>query len=823
MSRSVILLCVASACPLFCGESDAAGVAFFESKVRPLLVEQCFKCHSLNQKKHKGGLEVDSLAALLKGGESGPALVPGNPEKSRIIEAVKYTNSDMQMPPKSRLSEAQVADLVQWVRIGAPWPAGAPAGTSVAQADPEKMKRMLDHWAFKKVQAQTPPKTANTAWPKSPLDSFILAKLEDGKIEPAPFADKRTLIRRATFDLTGLPPTPDEVAAFLKDESPDAFAKRVDRLLASPHYGEHWGRHWLDVARYADSNGMDENHAYGNAFRYRDYVVAALNADKPYDQFVREQIAGDLLPAEGNSAETVQRQIATGFLALGPKVLAEPDPMKMEMDIIDEQLDTLGRSFMGLTLGCARCHDHKFDPMPTADYYSLAAILKCTKTMENFKKVARWYERPLGTAQEIAAREALDKAIKAKKGEIDKFIKSSNEQVLDALHVKVGRGPVALPKKPESNYTPENTAKLRVLREEMGALEKSRVPVLEAMGATEGTISNTIRINIRGNPQVLGAEVPRRFPRVFAGENQRPIEGKISGRLQLAQWLTAPDHPLTARVMSNRIWRWHFGKGIVGSPDNFGLIGETPSHPELLDWLSTQFVENGWSIKKMHRLIMLSSTYQMSFARNEKAETVDPENRLHWRFDRRRLQAEMLRDSFLSISGALDGAIGGTVFDNKNRDYVKEEPASGGKWYDHTRRSIYIPVIRNSVYDVLQAFDFPDPNVMNGDRNSTTVAPQALFMMNGKLLLDQASKMAQSLLKRKEFDAAARVTAAYELALSRPPSQSEITRALAFVQRYSDELSKKPAQGENKTPLEVRAWQGLCQVLLASNEFVYID
>ena len=379
--------------------AEPDGIPFFESKVRPILVENCFKCHSVSE-KHKGGLLADSLAALLKGGESGPALVPGKPEQSKLIEAVNYKNTDLQMPPKGKLSEAQIAALTTWVRIGAPWPTASAAAIVAPGVDPEKKRRMAEHWAWKPAQVSGPPAVKDEAWIRSPIDRFILAKLDANNLKPAPPADKRTLLRRATFDLTGLPPTTEDVEAFLNDRSCEAFAKVIDRLLASPQYGERWGRHWLDVARYADSNGMDENLAYANAFRYRDYVVTALNRDKPYDQFVREQLAGDLLPVAGNAEETQQRQIATGFLALGPKVLAEPDPQKMEMDIIDEQLDTVSRTFMGLTMGCCRCHDHKFDPLPTADYYSLAAILKSTRVMVNFNKVARWYERPLGTPED---------------------------------------------------------------------------------------------------------------------------------------------------------------------------------------------------------------------------------------------------------------------------------------------------------------------------------------------------------------------------------------------------------------------------------------
>jgi len=963
--RLTAIIYSAVAVGAFAAEPNADDVAFFETKIRPLLVETCYKCHSVSEKKSKGGLYVDSVAALLRGGETGAAIVPGKPEKSKLIEAVTYKNADLQMPPKGPLSAVHVADLTEWVKRGAAWPKdNAVPPIAGKTADPEKQRRMAEHWSFQAIQPRVPPKVKNKDWAKNEVDRFVLAKLDEKKLKPAPVAEKRALIRRATFDLIGLPPTPAEIDAFLIDKASDAFEKVIDRLLASPHYGERWARHWLDVARYADSNGMDENHAYANAYRYRDYVVAALNKDKPYDQFVREQLAGDLMPVDGDNEETMQRQIATGFMALGPKVLAEPDPKKMEMDIIDEQLDTTGRAFMGLTFGCARCHDHKFDPLPTADYYSLAAIFKSTRVMENFKKVARWYERPLASKEEIAARDAHENSIKQKKQEIENKTREGNDKLLAGFrtdagkyllaaaaatnkgapaqkeiakakglnekilakwieHVKkseaqrdpvffawnefrrlplekfsveaggvmrriaekppekmvalspavqalfagaepasfddvarryaklfadveqswralketpegkdakkladvsrealrqilydVKNGPVIIPEKAETLYPAELATKINSLKEEMAALEKSRVTLADAMGAAEGDRIAALKIHIRGNPQTLGAEVPKRFPRIIAGDSQTAINEKQSGRLQFAEWLTRKEHPLTSRVMVNRIWRWHFGGGIVNTPDNFGLLGEMPSHPELLDWLAAEFVEKGWSIKHMHRLMMRSATYQMSVVANEKAELVDPENRLRWRMDRRRLEAEVLRDSILAVSGELDLKLGGSVMTAKNRDYINNDSIQPN--YDINRRSLYLPVIRNAVFDVFQAFDFPDPNVINGNRASTTVAPQALFMINGKLILDKALKTAEWLLKQSELDDAGRVRAIYLKALSRQPTKEESARALDFVQRYSAALEKN-----EKT--RVRAWQGLCQVILASNEFIYTD
>jgi mono/diheme cytochrome c family protein len=771
-----------------------AALDFFEKRVRPLLAARCYSCHGPDSKA-RGGLRVDSLAGLLRGGDHGPALVPGKPEDSLLVSAVNH--GDVVKMPKNKLPPQEIADLTAWVKMGAPWPdAVARAGPAEAAGKPLFTAAQRNFWAFRAPVRPPVPAVRDRSWPRSPLDAFILAKLEEQGLRPAPLADKRTLIRRATFDLLGLPPSPEEVNAFLADDSPEAFARVVDRLLASPQYGERWGRHWLDVARYADSNGMDENLAQANAYRYRDYVVNAFNRDVGYDQFIREQLAGDLLSplapgGRGAGGEGEPRLIATGFLALGPKMLAEDDPVKMEMDIIDEQVDMVGRVFLGLTLGCARCHDHKFDPIPTADYYALAGIFKSTKTMENFRVVARWYERPLASKEETEAHAAHRKKIDEKKAEIARLTKEKDQ-------------------KPDE---------LKRLRDDLAALEKSLPPLPEAMGVTEGTVTN-LRIHLRGNHLTLGQEVPRQFPRILAGERQTPIAGKQSGRLQLAEWLTRPDHPLTARVLVNRVWHWHFGAGLVRSTDNFGTLGDRPVNQPLLDWLAVRFVEGGWSLKRLHREIMLSCTYQMSSTYDDKAAVADPENRLHWHWRRRRLEAEALRDAILAVSGSLDLKMGGSLFQGANRAYVPGYPNSTYDRYDFNRRSIYLPVIRSDLYSVFQAFDFADPSTSNGERAVTTVAPQALFLMNGKLVAEQTKHLAKALLARHDLDDAGRVRLVYERAFARPATERETERALAFLQRAEATLrSEKVAEDEGR----LRAWQSLCRVLLATSEFLYVE
>jgi len=1020
------------------------GTAFFEKNIRPLLAGQCLSCHSAASKPVMGGLRLDTREHALKGGTRGPSIVPGNPAESLLLKAVRHEAGPLRMPPSTRLKDSDAALLAQWIQMGAPWGASA---VSNSASEPAKF------WAFVPPAEPAIPEVKNRAWVKSPVDAFLLAALEQKGLSPAKPATKRSLIRRATYDLTGLPPTPEEVRDFLADSSPYAFAKVVDRLLASPRYGERWGRHWLDVARYADSNGLDENLVYKNAFRYRDYVIAAFNKDKPFDQFLQEQLAGDLLPATGDEQVQYERWTATGFLSLGAKMLAEDDPVKMKMDIVDEQLDTTARAFLGLTIGCARCHDHKFDPISQEDYYALAGIFTSSKTMENFKVVAKWHEYVLAPKEDRDRLAAHEAKIAAKQKQISDITKAENDKLaavamnrmgaylLAAAHVQrdqrvqiapVETSPDAIvrdassfdagnvprnleKKKPNApkdakgpffaEYRIETPAKgnyqIDILNEEKGAgtadlwvngewmkqgatpvqnraaspeaggwsyvaivplnqgantirlehparfpyfeklliaphkleqtplttvqianrygvnpgyltqlvdyLQRSKgatasvlypwetlgidaprekaealardfetrfqqavkegkessdpgikalyaflhekfgpfrapenvrryypaevreqlaklddevkeleaaTPVFpQAMGVRENDTIDDLPLHIRGSHWTLGAKVPRRFPRVLAGDNQPSLGPNQSGRLQLAQWMTRKDNPLTSRVTVNRIWRWHFGRGIVPSVDNFGRLGEKPTNQPLLDWLARRFVENNWSIKSMHRLMMLSNAYQMSSAYDAKVAEADPENSLLWRMPRQRLEAESIRDGIMSVSGALAHTEGGSILTYKDRQYVSNTAKRGDIDYDKTIRAVYIPVVRSSMYDVFQAFDLPDPATSNGDRNSTVVAPQALFMMNSSVILQHSRRLADNLLARSDLDDNSRIVEAYERALSRPPTPDEIDSALTFVSRMEREW-----KGD-----KVKAWQSFCKSLLASNEFIYLD
>ncbi len=949
----------------------------FESKVRPILLDSCIACHGPNQQL--GNLRLDRAITT--------------DQAAKVIATVKYDGT-IKMPPSGKLADGPRETLVAWGKAGAPWPKAAakPAAPSAK------------FWAFQLPKLPAAPAVRTKSWGTSPIDRFVLAKLEPSGLKPAPAADKRTLLRRATFDLTGLPPTPAEVDAFLKDTKPGAFERVIDRLLASPAYGERWGRHWLDVARYADSNGVDENLVYINAWRYRDYVVSAINADKPINRFFHEQLAGDLMPDAGRDGI-----IATGYLSLGPKMLAEDDPVKQELDIIDEQVDTLGKTFMGMTFGCARCHDHKFDPIPTKDYYSLAGIFKSTKTMLNFQNMAEWQERPLVSADveeklkrinaeikdlqrkrnqvrdtagdallarelprkelyfDVAKRlvaaevktaalmpvigtpdgaapqgamlvEAEDftdgNVIKDKGGfgqgigvlvnagqypnrtsytvkvnaagpyqldvrsasgdprpcrlyindvlvsgtlagkvsggfnpqhqqwyaegvfnlnagenrirferdsyfpHIDKFlilhrpgqdVTASLGQLAGAAglvpelvgqvaeRVRAGRDlDLELPDKAETLFPEATRSELTSLMSRIDALTKERPAAELAMAVSEGK-PTTLKVHLRGNYQTLGDDCARRFPDALAGVDQTPLPKEQSGRLQLAEWLTSPRNPLTARVFVNRVWRWRFGRGIVASVDNFGILGDKPTHPELLDYLAVSFVrEDKWSLKALHKRMMLTSTYQMSGQFDKAAAAKDPDNKLLWRFPRKRLEAEAIRDSILAVTGLLDRTVGGSLLNFGTRQYVTSTANADPVKYDSRRRALYLPVVRSAVYDVYTAFDFGDPTVMNGDRPTTTVAPQALFMLNSSIMLTSTRTLAGRLLTDTAAPIHVKVRRLYEVFYGRPATDTEVVLAEAYLEQFEGIYAK------DANP-KLSAWQSLCKALIAANEFVYVD
>ncbi|MCH2127195.1 MAG: PSD1 and planctomycete cytochrome C domain-containing protein [Pirellulaceae bacterium] len=769
---------------------------FFEGQIRPLLAQHCYECHGPDSGEGEGDLRLDSLQGMLTGGRSGPAIVRGNAESSLLMLVLRHDPAVTAMPPQAKLRPQELKDLSSWIQAGAAWPQQDAALRSTQKLSDKFEISEEDRlfWAFQPVQRPDLPNVRDLAWIRSPLDHFVLTKLETQGLRPAPATDHTTLLRRATIDLHGLLPSPAEAGEAAQDESPDAFERQLDRLLASPRYGERWGRHWLDVARYADSNGMDDNMAYADAWRYRDYVIAAFNEDKPYAAFVREQIAGDLLETEHQTSWHNQHdgKVATGFLMLGPKMLAEDDPVKQQMDIIDDQIDTVGRSFLGLSLGCARCHDHKFDPISIDDYYALAGIFKSTRIMLSYRVDSKWNSRVLGNFDDERHLEELEK----------QFDHWDRRLILGDF---VGK------EKEKQHVSEQRSAALAAY---------AAIPKLMAVEDDEIT---DLEIFLRGNHLTRGQRVGRNVPQIIRGTSPPQFSQENSGRLAMADWLTSPEHPLTARVMANRIWHHHFGNGIVRTVDNFGRLGDRPDHPALLDWLAVTFSLNdptfppdsamAWSVKRMHRKIMNSATYRMGSHFQADAFSIDPENRLLWRHTRRRMEAEVIRDSLLQVGELLDTSIGGPAFEDMVFAIFSSAKLKDERWINSLRRSVYLPVLRSGVFDEFQVFDFPDPAVVNGRRATTTIASQALLMMNSELMERTSHSMAArimnfSSLDHERLDFAARITSGRSL-----DSQTQ-QEFLDYHRRLLGEV----------TPIsEAAAWQSICRILLSSNNFIYVE
>lgn len=781
-------------------QSCVAEEISFDDKIRPILQKYCVECHGSGVQE--GALRLDQFDGLVKGGKSGAPIIPGEPDQSLLMTAVRRTDELLQMPPDEKLPDDVVAELASWIRSGAIHPDGKiPTPSTSLPFDPEKARQF---WAFRPVQQPSVPPSTDASRVAAPIDAFVAKKLQEKGLQLNPPADKLTLIRRATFDLTGLPPTPQEIADFLSDRTTDAFGRVVERLLATPQYGERWGRHWLDVVRYADSNGLDENIAHGNAWRYRNYVIASLNADKPYDQFIREQIAGDLLIDE-HTPETRRHECltATGFLSLGPKVLAEGDETKMNLDIIDEQIDTIGKSMLGMTFGCARCHDHKFDPIAQSDYYALSGIFQSTKTMESLKRIAKWNENSIATAADRTAVELHQKQIDAAKAEVSSVLAQANA--------------AAGGQKAEDQLPDDVRKQLAELREKLKKLEQGTPELPTAMGVMEGSPQNA-RILMRGNHLSPTRIVPRGIPAVLS-TNSLTIPPDRSGRLEFAQWLTRPENPLTARVIVNRVWRWHFGRGLVATCDNFGTLGDRPVNPELLDWLAAEFMQQGWSLKWLHGTILRSGTWQQSSRSNPQGEQLDPDNHLQWKWSVQRLEAESIRDSVLAATGLLDKSTGQSMLHVKNREFLFDHTSKDGTSYNSMRRSIYLPVIRNNLYDAMSLFDCTDGTVPNGDRASSTVASQALFFMNSDLILKASDYLAGLLMQEFPNDPEKQAASLFLRTVGRAPGPEDLSDLRQARDQVSLQLQTESASPET---LQRIALAAVCQTLLMSSEFVYV-
>ena len=746
---------------------------FFEKKIRPVLATNCYACHSAEAKTRMGGLSLDTRDGIRTGGQRGHAVVPKDVEASLIVAVLRYDGA-LKMPPTGKLEPQVVEDFIEWINMGAPDPRAITVQVEATAIDLEAGR---EYWAFQAPPKGSAPPIKNVAWPEGLIDQYVLAGLESQGLNPVGEAGREELLRRVTFDLTGLPPTPTEIDEFLRDDSEFAFRSVVDRLLDSDRFGERWGRHWLDVVRYGDTVGRARNLPFPTAWRYRDYVIRAFNEDKPYDRFLREQIAGDLLPSESRE-ERIENQIATGFLAIGAHNLNEPDVKQFEMDVADELINTTTRSVLALSVGCARCHDHKFDPIPTTDYYALAGIFRSSELRNGLRRrpsfSSAYFQESL-----FLELEGIPEFSKAEATEV----RSTREALLQELKAA-------------------EKAKDRDKRRELASkVAKLPLPENRAMGVIEAE-PTTLRVNIGGDPHTLGKPVPRGFVQALFpdGASLPKIGDRESGRLQLAQWLTRPDNPLTARVMANRIWHHLFGRGIVATVDNFGKTGRQPTHPELLDYLAVQFQNQEWSVKSLIREIVLSRTYRLAADFDSANYEIDPDNRFLWRANMRRLEVEALRDAVLLTSGQLKlGApppspVNG--FDRRQNIIASNSQVEPWE-IQESYRSVYVPVIRNIPSRLFEAFDFPEASETHGSRDVTTGPSQALFLMNNDFVQLQAAIAAERLLTSHERNPE-RIQYAFRQVFSRDPTLEESARALRHIRETAKALESDPSPGNEQ-------------------------
>lgn len=833
---------------------SAQQLEFFETKIRPVLVDKCYKCHSEDSEKLGGSLRLDTRAGLLEGGDSGPAIEPGKPRDSLLLVALQYKDDDYAMPPRAaggKLSDNVIADFEKWIRDGAADPREGSAYVPESGAG----EAAKNWWAFQPLKVVAPPEVKQTNWPQNEIDRFILARLETAGLEPNPDAEPTTLYRRLSFDLTGLPPDSDSAQQFARDWLSagsdslrrELLGREVDRLLASPQFGERWGRYWLDVARYSESSGKDINILYPLAWRYRDYVIDSFNTDVPFDKFVQQQIAGDLLAAD-NDQEKARNLVATGFLAIGPKSLNEQKPRQFVVDMADEQIDAVTQSVLGLTVACARCHDHKFDPITQKDYTALLGIFLSTDTR-------------YGTAGAIGGRNAGELLLLPDENAVSHLKKLDREEVerkrsrLEDLREeqreafterqrnrREGKEDTGLNLLRIANQISTLEAELKnynsdgsVKAQAMGVRDKptnssglgaafSRGRQARARNAGFDTLVNS-PLFIRGDVDRPSDRIPRSIPEFLPGMEAVKIPSSTSGREELAAWMTDPKNPLTARVIVNRVWHWLHGQGLVTSVDNFGTTGTTPSHPELLDYLADRFMREGWSIKKLIREMVLSRTYALSSEYREASFQADPGNALLWRHSPRRLDAEAIRDAMLAVGGTLDlerpagsligragdGPLGGPRFTGVAEEAIVK--------VNSNIRSVYLSVARNVEPEILGVFDFPDGSAVQGARQTTNVPGQSLYMLNS----DFAERTARNIVRRvigdpskdnvstklDRDDVPEQLEELYWVALGRAPDKSEVAAAQKLLSRYR----KNPITG----------WQSVARAIVASAEFRALD
>lgn len=795
-------------------------LAFFESKIRPVLVMHCYECHAADAKIIQAGLRVDHRDGLLTGGDSGAAVLPGEPEESPLLAALKYEG--WEMPPQGKLPENVIQDFEAWIAMGAPDPREATVVPTERVIDLDEGRR---HWAFQPLSDPAVPDVQDSSWPLDPVDTFLLAKLEQVSLSAMPDADRYTWLRRVSLDLTGLAPTPEEIASFVRDESPDAFQTVVDRLLNSRAFGERWARHWLDLTGYADQVGTSNNVFAEHAWRYRDYVIDALNSDKPFDRFLREQIAGDLLPYQAPEVRA-ENLVATGFLLVGDVEIVNPDKLKMETDHIDLQVSKIGTAFMGMTLGCARCHDHKFDPIALDDYYGMAGMLRSTlsthkipngiwsglRAVELPETEAQAHERHSGAAEH-------QQRVARLKSQREELVEQKNALDAELEMPEVDRDEL-------TRRRDEITAKIGQLAADLEHAEFFAPAAPRAFAVQDVETPVDMHVAIRGNPYAPGPVVPRGVMKVASWDRGPTIPSGQSGRLQLADWLADPRHPLTARVTVNRIWQKLFGEGLVRSVDYFGTRGESPTHRELLDHLATRFQRDGWSQKRLIRALVLSRAYRMSSGHDPQAAQVDPENRLLWRMNRQRLDAEALRDTMLVVSGELTFVPGGPSLPleyventgNLASDAVNPPSFTLRKFRPEQEfaRTVYLPVIRSAQVGparLRDVFDFTQPAQIAGRRVETVVPTQALYLLNDDLPRQRATALA-SAITACVADREGRLEQLWLRTLNRPITAGEREDAEAFLDRLASMQQESGADG-------LAAWIELCHALLASNEFIH--
>jgi len=795
-------------------DAQTAGVKFFESKIRPVLVEHCYECHSAQSGKARGGLKVDSRDALLRGGDTGPAIVSKSLPKSLLYESLLYRDdADYQMPPKGKLPDSVIADFRQWILMGAPDPRVTKISADVETTiDIEKGR---EFWAYRPPETASPPKSKNSTWARTPIDQFIIAGLDEQGLSPVADANARTLVRRLYFVLTGLPPTPDAINNWTRTidsaGSPEtrqvAVAELVDELLASPRYGERWGRHWMDVARYAESTGGDQNNIYQHAWRYRDYVIDSFNNDKPFDRFIQEQIAGDQLPIE-DDLDWANNVIATGFLAIGAKLVGEEDQQKFFADLVDEQIDATTRAFLATSVACARCHDHKFDPIPQEDYYAIAGIFRATTTHYGLLKAQARQATTLLDLTGLGPPPGTPTLSQEELVDLIAQRDAARTAINDAMR-KIRSG---------TNVFRGTLRRLRSQRDEteaaLQAYSERGEPRVFAMGTQDRDFPLPTRLLVRGEFDQPAQEVKRGVLQVLSRPNQHLLSPTVngSGRIELAEWIASRDNPLTARVIANRVWHWMFGRGIVRTVDDFGQTGEAPTHPELLDYLALRLIESEWSIKSLVREIALTRTWQLSSAFDEASFARDPDNRYLWRASKHRLESEAIRDAMLAVSGELDverplgtylNPVGeGNVGQNVFEPVIREITAS--------TRSVYLPRIRNVLPEMLELFDAPDASLVAGVRNTTASPLQSLYLMNSAFVQQQAEALSRRVLERPAKE---RLGYAYELTLGRQPTDTERDLAMQFISEV----------GSSSSLTSDEKLAAFCQALLCTSEFSSID